>query len=203
MILPQHVVSNPAALVHALVQHRVTHLTAVPTLLAALLPYLHTAAQDAAQQAFSDGFDDRIRASNASESRQQTDLNSCQKLSTSSQQPHKHAIDAVDLVRSCDNKLHLQLVISSGETLTNRLAQQLKQSLPEACKLLNVYGCTEVAADATCHEVLRAPQQAGISQLWRGSTDNATEDPEDEAAEDCIGQGDRHAGSPAAIPGKL
>lgn len=40
VVLPDHVVKNPASLAQALATHRVTHLTAVPTLLHALIPYL-------------------------------------------------------------------------------------------------------------------------------------------------------------------
>ena len=40
VILSDHVVKNPAALVQTLITHKVTHMTAVPTLLQALIPYL-------------------------------------------------------------------------------------------------------------------------------------------------------------------
>lgn len=43
----------------------------------------------------------------------------------------------------------LRLLTCSGEPLKRDLAQKLAQKLPH-CKLLNIYGSTEVAGDATC-----------------------------------------------------
>ena len=57
----------------------------------------------------------------------------------------------------------MKVVISSGEPLNRGLANQLQQQLPPGCKLLNVYGSTEVAADATCFEVTNTRQVEGSS----------------------------------------
>lgn len=46
----------------------------------------------------------------------------------------------------------LEYVVSSGETLPIELARRLREALPHAA-LLNLYGSSEVAADATYHEV--------------------------------------------------
>ena len=61
-----------------------------------------------------------------------------------------------------DGKLSLRLLISSGEPLSSALAQSLKQSLPDSCRLLNLYGSTEAAADCTCF-VVPALSQASSS----------------------------------------
>lgn len=49
--------------------------------------------------------------------------------------------------------LRLKVLISSGEPLPWRLAHSLQQGLPFDCKLLNLYGSTEVAADCTCYDM--------------------------------------------------
>src|SRR5690606_40547380 len=41
---------------------------------------------------------------------------------------------------------------SSGEVLPPDLARRFREAVP-ACRLLNLYGSSEVSADATCHEV--------------------------------------------------
>jgi len=46
----------------------------------------------------------------------------------------------------------LSLIISSGETLPGNLAARLRDALPDTL-ILNLYGSSEVAADATCHVV--------------------------------------------------
>ena len=46
----------------------------------------------------------------------------------------------------------LRLAVSSGERLPADLAQRFFRALP-ACRLLNLYGSTEVAADVTCQEL--------------------------------------------------
>jgi amino acid adenylation domain-containing protein len=47
---------------------------------------------------------------------------------------------------------HLKLWSCSGEVLPSEVAHQFRAAFPEAT-LLNIYGSSEVAADATCHEV--------------------------------------------------
>ncbi|WIA09551.1 hypothetical protein OEZ85_008946 [Tetradesmus obliquus] len=50
-------------------------------------------------------------------------------------------------------QLSLLQLVSSGEMLPTALAGNLLQALPERCLLLNLYGSTEVSADATCQLV--------------------------------------------------
>ena len=47
----------------------------------------------------------------------------------------------------------LRMLTCSGELLTRSLVAQARAQLPEECKLLNIYGSTEVAGDATCAEL--------------------------------------------------
>ena len=42
------------------------------------------------------------------------------------------------------------MLVSSGEPLSERLLRQLQEVLPAHACILNIYGCTEVSADATC-----------------------------------------------------
>jgi amino acid adenylation domain-containing protein len=44
-------------------------------------------------------------------------------------------------------------VTSSGEPLAGELARRLRATLPRGCRIVNLYGSTEVAADATCYLV--------------------------------------------------
>jgi len=46
--------------------------------------------------------------------------------------------------------LALRVVASSGEALPRRLLARLRAALPPCARVLNLYGSTEVAADATC-----------------------------------------------------
>ena len=48
----------------------------------------------------------------------------------------------------------LKYCVSSGEAISSNLANHFRKSLPE-CVLLNLYGSTEVAGDATCYEVMK------------------------------------------------
>ena len=48
--------------------------------------------------------------------------------------------------------------MSSGEPLSEELADRLRAVLPSATSIVNIYGCTEVAADATSYEVQQRPQ---------------------------------------------
>lgn len=135
VILPDHVVKNPASLAQALATHRVTHLTAVPTLLQALIPHLtHSAPSPKATQPHNT-----------------LDSPDTLGLPTHAWLAHPHASPADR--HNTENevaKLSLRVVVSSGETLTLALANALSQLLPQGCQLLNLYGSTEVAADCTC-----------------------------------------------------
>jgi amino acid adenylation domain-containing protein len=51
----------------------------------------------------------------------------------------------------------LRLVVSSGEALPVKLVARFRATLP-GCRLLNLYGSTEVAADVTWHEVTAADE---------------------------------------------
>jgi amino acid adenylation domain-containing protein len=61
-----------------------------------------------------------------------------------------HAI--LEVVPNLSSRLpRLKYCVSSGEALSSDLANRFRKSLPE-CALLNLYGSTEVAGDATCYE---------------------------------------------------
>ena len=47
----------------------------------------------------------------------------------------------------------LRMLTCSGELLTRSLVAQARRQIPEDCKLLNIYGSTEMAGDATCAEL--------------------------------------------------
>ena len=49
----------------------------------------------------------------------------------------------------------LRFLTSSGELLTRKLLEKLQKTLPKDCTVLNLYGSTEVAADATYAELPR------------------------------------------------
>jgi non-ribosomal peptide synthetase component F len=49
----------------------------------------------------------------------------------------------------------LRFLTSSGELLTRKLLEKLQKTLPKDCSVLNLYGSTEVAADATYAELPR------------------------------------------------
>lgn len=42
------------------------------------------------------------------------------------------------------------MLVSSGEPLSEQLLRQLQAALPAQVHILNIYGCAEVSADATC-----------------------------------------------------
>ena len=47
----------------------------------------------------------------------------------------------------------LQVLTCSGEALRRSLVAQVRSQIPSNCKLLNIYGSTEVAGDATCADL--------------------------------------------------
>ncbi|DBA85609.1 TPA: hypothetical protein ACH3X1_005188 [Trebouxia sp. C0004] len=158
VILPDETVKNPASLVQALIRHSITHLTAVPTLLQALVPYLqlcppapsHQAAAAAASPDMLGVFPgkhlmalDREPGTDSLHTRMD------------SNGPHGQIGTGVSLSAGAmaEDKLALRVLISSGEPLTLALAQVLRLCLPASCTLLNLYGCTELAADCTCFDV--------------------------------------------------
>ena len=59
------------------------------------------------------------------------------------------------------------MLVSSGEPLTVELLDAVHAALPPTTVVLNIYGCTEVAADATSCEAERVSplQPKGSSQL--------------------------------------
>ena len=126
VILPQQIVSNPLLLTRALVDHRVTHLTAVPPLLQALLPYLQAQSTQVAGT-----------VTGAQSANQPPAESSCS------------AAQGKTPCQAADADLRLKMLISSGEALSSQLACSLQQVLPRQCRLLNLYGSTEVAADST------------------------------------------------------
>ncbi|GAX74011.1 hypothetical protein CEUSTIGMA_g1461.t1 [Chlamydomonas eustigma] len=59
----------------------------------------------------------------------------------------------------------LKILALSGEPLTWKLAAALRRTLPTTCRLLNLYGSTEVAADCTYFEVRDQHISAWLSSL--------------------------------------
>ncbi|UHL63937.1 amino acid adenylation domain-containing protein [Paralcaligenes sp. KSB-10] len=60
----------------------------------------------------------------------------------------------------------LRYLTSSGEALTGKLAGQAAQLAPNAV-LLNLYGSSEMAADATCSEIERSEQEEEVASIGR------------------------------------
>lgn len=148
VILPDTTVKDPAALVQALIRHRVTHLTLVPTLLQALLPHLEGTAGPASCQA---------AAGTSLPALSRTNLHGAESLHKQKDSSRMHEQDAVAATTASpgrdNNQLALRVLISSGEPLPNALAGRLRLCLPASCCLLNLYGSTELAADCTCFRV--------------------------------------------------
>src|SRR5262249_7311276 len=61
-----------------------------------------------------------------------------------------------------DHLPELKLWTSSGEPLSRELAERFHHCLPN-CKLLNLYGSSEVSADATCYETRKMESSGSIS----------------------------------------
>ena len=145
VILPHQTVVNPAALRNALITHKVTHFTAVPTVLQALL--IHVQSQD------------RIAANPAQDTAPSAPTETAAKLHA----PSYTAEDSAAAFKTNSSNaggspaqkacLRLKVLVSSGEQLPLQLARALQRVLPPDCKLLNLYGCTEVAADCTCYDM--------------------------------------------------
>jgi amino acid adenylation domain-containing protein len=69
----------------------------------------------------------------------------------------------LDLDPDLQNHLpDLKLWISSGEPLSRELAERFRRCLPNST-LLNLYGSSEVSADATCYETRKTESSGGIS----------------------------------------
>lgn len=60
----------------------------------------------------------------------------------------------------------LRVLVTSGEALGVELAERTRQAAP-GVRLVNLYGCTEVAADATWHEVTDGDVAAGVIPIGR------------------------------------
>ncbi|HKY08805.1 MAG TPA: amino acid adenylation domain-containing protein [Candidatus Binatia bacterium] len=56
----------------------------------------------------------------------------------------------------------LRYCLSSGETLSKDLADKFRQAAPR-CRLINLYGATEVAGDVACYEVGHGASSTGIA----------------------------------------
>ena len=181
VILSDHVVKNPAALVQAVATHRVTHLTVVPTLLRSLVPYLAPSAHDSRGSTRAQPCPGLISPGESSPSRlagsschnvtclKPTERQSSASYDTSSTQhrpivgvalPSDPLSGAESQVALDDDEGHratgylsLRVVVSSGEPLTLNLAQSVTPLLPPGCRLLNLYGSTEVSADCTCVDI--------------------------------------------------
>jgi len=158
VILPDETVKNPASLVQALIRHSITHLTAVPTLLQALVPYLQACPPPPSHQAaVTATIPDMLEVSPGKcLTALDRDLGTDSlHTHTDSNGPHGQTGTDVSLSTgvTAENKLALRVLISSGEPLTVALAQALRQCLPDSGSLLNLYGCTELAADCTCLDI--------------------------------------------------
>ena len=57
------------------------------------------------------------------------------------------------------DKLAMRVLVSSGEPLQEQLLWQLQDALPVKAAVLNIYGSTEVSADATCFCVSLLPRK--------------------------------------------
>ena len=156
VILSDQMVRNPPELLQALISHRITHLTAVPTLLRGLLPYLQSAAHQTLHEA---------SATKAVEGVPQGSVPPAYQASANLTNVYSHNDEVNHAGNSADRssevtvgrRLHLKILISSGEPLPIALAQGLQSCLPDTCRLLNLYGSTEVAADCTWLEVTDSP----------------------------------------------
>ncbi len=62
------------------------------------------------------------------------------------------------------------MLVSSGEPFTEELLDGLRAAAPSATVILNVYGCTEVAADATSFEANRMPQSRRTTSVEASTT---------------------------------
>lgn len=145
VILPHQTVVNPVALRNALITHKVTHCTAVPTVLQALL--IHVQSQD------------HIATNPAQDTAPSAPTQAAAKLhapsytaedSAAAFKTHSSNAGGSPAQKAC---LRLKVLVSSGEQLPLQLARSLQQVLPTDCKLLNLYGCTEVAADCTRYDM--------------------------------------------------
>jgi len=144
--------------VQALIKHSITHLTAVPTLLQALVPYLQACPPAPSHQAAATTTSPDMLEVSAGKHLKALDRDlgtDSMHTQTDSNSPHGQTGTDVSLSKgvTAKNKLALRVLISSGEPLTVALAQALRQCLPDSCSLLNLYGCTELAADCTCLDV--------------------------------------------------
>ena len=139
--------TNPAALVTALERHRVTHLTAVPTLLAALLP--HLTAMNGVHC-----------ARRLSIWLQVQGVICTPGMPDFSYEPPLVALcshpKGCDLLLVCFAGLRLRHIVSSGEPLSWRLAEQLQRAVPQA-QLLNLYGTAEVRLSICMPQCLKQP----------------------------------------------
>lgn len=65
-------------------------------------------------------------------------------------------------------------MISSGESLTWQLARQLQSAVPRA-RLLNIYGCCEIGADATFYDFTAAQALGTLTNLRKGAPEQQRE----------------------------
>ena len=73
---------------------------------------------------------------------------------------------------ACYTGVKLRLVASSGEPLTVDLLDRVHAVLPRAT-VLNIYGCTEVAADVTCYEARAASRHWSEMSKSAGTSDSS------------------------------
>ena len=135
--------------------HRITHLTAVPTLLRGLLPYLQSAAHQTLHKASATKAVEGVPQGNVAA--YQTSASLINVYSHNDEVKHTGSSADRSFEVTVGRRLHLKILISSGEPLPMALVQDLQSCLPVTCRLLNLYGSTEVAADCTWLEVTESP----------------------------------------------
>ena len=176
---PAQLMTRPRALVAALAQHRVTHLTAVPTLLDAWTPHF-TAELGVCRckgQLRKDALHENRHCS-ASWCMLPTFVSEVTGFCGAGMASIRLGLGCVPAA--------LRHITSSGEPLTWDLAEGILRRLP-GTQLLNVYGSSEVGADATVCDV---------SILWRQRQQAA---PDARPASHSQGKG-LHASSTACVP---
>jgi len=68
------------------------------------------------------------------------------------------------------------MLVSSGEALPERLLRQVQDALPAQTSVLNIYGCTEVSADATCFCATPLLRKAPLLPLLQDKTQTSSVD---------------------------
>lgn len=101
-------------------------------------------------------------------------------------------------------RLRLRLVVSSGEPLPPGLLAGMQQLLPPGCRVLNLYGSTEVAADCTAFDCTAWRPQQGeqVQQQEQPAQQQPQADAPDQQqqAQPAAGQADQQQRVPVGQP---